>query len=855
MTTNQTGKMGPEEKSKMLQQHLEERVLELEKTRKAILNILEDTAQSKEALVQSEARYRDLYDHAPVMFHTLDLKGNILECNEVLLHTMGYEKEKYIGRNIREFLAPEYGETVSKTLEEIIQKGKVEGIVQEYICQNGERLPIELTANIVTDEKGNPESIRAALVDITDRMVKERIEKRAYLESQLRSETFRLSMRQYDEIIEMSRVLQSLADIHLKILQVKGVVLFHKSVESDQFVNCAVATDDRIHRKIKEYIPSYARYMTFPIGDNRTLTEAMQGDEPIVLEGFKVFGRSEKLAAHDALFPECKNLLIPLKPFGSPWGLIGIIAKPGHIVFDLPESIRENLEAAIIRLEEWNTHILNRKEIDRLANFPQENPLPVVELDSQGDFTYINPATVSLLAKLGDKDVNISKILPDNYEQLARESLKNGKDIVPHEVELGDTVLLWSGHPIVNLGLVHFYATDITALKNTERELVKAKEQAETSDRLKNVFLSTMSHEVRTPLNVILGYTDLLALEIKDSVSEEEKSFFDAIHESGERLKQLIDDILDISQIEADQIFLKRQVFQADDLIKRSVKEIRVEAQKKNLQIVEKYNAPEACVKVDKVRLQQALGNILSNAVKFTHRGSITISTQITEDEYCVSVSDSGIGIRKDFKPFLFALFRQAEEGYDRSYEGAGLGLAISHRLVSAMGGRIEVKSQEGKGSRFFVYLPLVKEKEIRITQPVTSTTEAAGSIELPSKKYTVLVLEDNPANMRYIQFLLKKMGMNYLSAETGEKALKLIRKTTPDCMLIDISLAEGMSGVEFLEKVNAIKTFDHVPKIAVTAHAMKGKKEEFLKEGFNDYLPKPFTIKDLKYILGKNLK
>jgi len=251
------------------------------------------------------------------------------------------------------------------------------------------------------------------------------------------------------------------------------------------------------------------------------------------------------------------------------------------------------------------------------------------------------------------------------------------------------------------------------------------------------------------------------------------------------------------------------------------------------------------------------LGNILSNAVKFTHQGSITVSTRKIGNEYCVSISDSGIGIRKDFKPFLFALFRQAEEGYDRSYEGAGLGLAISHRLVSAMGGRIEVEGKEGKGSQFIVYLPLIKGEEVNIilSKKVTQTNEIAGSTELPPKKYTILVLEDNPANMKYIQFLLKKMNMNYLSAETGERALELIRETTPDCMLIDISLAEGMSGVEFLEKVNAIEIFDNVPKIAVSAHAMKGKKEEFLNEGFNDYLPKPFTIKDLKHILGRNLK
>ena len=398
---------------------------------------------------------------------------------------------------------------------------------------------------------------------------------------------------------------------------------------------------------------------------------------------------------------------------------------------------------------------------------------------------------------------------------------------------------------------------DITKSKEAETALREAKERAEASDRLKNIFLSTISHELRTPLNVILGYGDLLSTELSAGINDELKQMIDSIQESGKRLKSMIEDILDISLIETDQLELDLKMIYGDELIQKSIDEITVTASEKNLNVVKYFNAPNAQIKVDQHRLQQAIGNILQNAVKYTHEGTISISTEMTNSEYCITVIDTGIGIKDEFKPHIFTLFRQEDEGYGRGYEGAGLGLSISHRLVIAMGGRIEVKSKKGQGSTFTLILPAETKARTEVKKEELEPAKIDSLRPLAkekAEKYRILIVEDNPPNMKYMEFLMKRLGLDYLSASSGEQALDLLKDKTVSCMLIDVSLAEGMSGIEFLNTIKRKKKFQKVPKIAVTAHAMKGQREEYLKEGFDDYMAKPFTFNDLKKVLNRHL-
>ncbi|MFQ6678787.1 MAG: ATP-binding protein [Fidelibacterota bacterium] len=258
----------------------------------------------------------------------------------------------------------------------------------------------------------------------------------------------------------------------------------------------------------------------------------------------------------------------------------------------------------------------------------------------------------------------------------------------------------------------NFVNFSVPAIKNilTDHEQQTAsQEQTDISDWLKSSLLSTMSHEVRTPLNSILGFTDLLIGELEHQLSREQKQFLDTISISGRRLNQLMEDIMIISEIEADSMAQSAEPLSADQLLKDTAADMKAAAKKKNLSIKESYQSSNCMVLIDKVMFQKVVGNLLENAVKFTQQGGITISTGSTRNRYIVSIKDTGIGIRENFKPHLFTLFRQEEEGISRSYEGIGLGLAIASQLVKSMGGTIEVESKKGKGSKFTLSFPMDK--------------------------------------------------------------------------------------------------------------------------------------------------
>ncbi len=397
----------------------------------------------------------------------------------------------------------------------------------------------------------------------------------------------------------------------------------------------------------------------------------------------------------------------------------------------------------------------------------------------------------------------------------------------------------------------------VANLKRSREELQEAKERAEMADRMKSVFLSTMSHEVRTPLNVILGYTDILQMSLGDDVSVEQKEFISIINEGSTRLIRLMDDILDISRIEAGKISLQEELLIGDQIVKQSVAEIAVLARQKKLHVIEKYNCPKQRIFTDAVRIQQVLVNVLGNAVKFTDKGSIKITTSHTSDKYRVDIQDTGIGIKEDFKPHMFSLFKQAEEGFSRTFEGVGLGLSISQGLIESMKGKIEVDSKLNHGSTFSIILPLYRSTRKGV-QPKTKNKrndlkKITGTMNNKQKVIKLLVLEDNPANIKYMEYLLKKLGYKFTSIESGTKALALIDELNPDGMLIDISLSEEMDGIEFLDNVRKQTAFKDIPAIAVTAHAMKGMQEQLLSQGFSDYLSKPFTIKSLAEVLERN--
>jgi len=385
-----------------------------------------------------------------------------------------------------------------------------------------------------------------------------------------------------------------------------------------------------------------------------------------------------------------------------------------------------------------------------------------------------------------------------------------------------------------------------------EKVLIEAKEQAELSDKLKSSFLTNLSHEIRTPMNAIVGLSELL--KIPEYSEEERMEFVEMILSNSISLISLIDDILDISKIESNQLKINFRSCRVSDLLEDLHKRYSVELinrEKSNLEFRLSLDKTDVglAIETDSTRLKQVLSKLLDNAVKFTDSGSITLGYKKTENNVIFFVEDTGIGLSEDKREIIFELFRKVEDNKLRLYRGTGLGLSLSQNLVKLMGGEIKVESEIEKGSRFYFSLPFQK----TVTEPEAIESLHTDNIEKPSwEGKTILVIEDEISNFMLIREILRSSGAIILREENGVEAVKkLSDDPKPDLIIMDIKLP-GIDGYEATRRIREIDK--EIPIVAHTAYAMEGDREKSIDAGCNEYISKPTDKKLFIQILNKYL-
>ncbi|MFH0757049.1 MAG: PAS domain-containing protein [Bacteroidota bacterium] len=389
---------------------------------------------------------------------------------------------------------------------------------------------------------------------------------------------------------------------------------------------------------------------------------------------------------------------------------------------------------------------------------------------------------------------------------------------------------------------------DVTERREAMEELEHAKEKAEESDKLKSAFLANMSHEIRTPMNSIIGFSNLL---VNPGVSDEARDMYvQRIVRNSELLLALISDIIDLAKIESGQlpIIYGRLLINTliGDMKQYALDELN-RLGKSGIEIVTYEEEVDCEIETDVVRVVQIMRNLVNNAIKFTETGSVTIGCKraLSESNFILFVEDSGIGIEPENFDLIFDQFRQIDGSKTRRFGGTGLGLAICKNLVHMMGGRIWVESIESKGTLFQVELPINANRKLK---PEEKEIKFPGGATSPVKSLTVMVVDDAQDSVELMRELFTGLGHTVVTAESGYEALRLLDKqSVPDLVSMDVQMP-FLTGTDTMKIMK--ERYPSIKVIAQSAHALVGDRARFLREGFDGYLPKPFTSEQLEEVL-----
>ncbi|MFP4449146.1 MAG: PAS domain S-box protein [Bacteroidales bacterium] len=506
----------------------------------------------------------------------------------------------------------------------------------------------------------------------------------------------------------------------------------------------------------------------------------------------------------------------------------------------------------------------NQLKIERayLENLFHSSPEAIVVTTNEGVVKSVNKEFLSLFGYREDEITGqlLDKyIAPDNGYSEAKEktdTVARGYRISTEAVrrKKDGTLINVSilGAPIQvdekQIAVYGIYRNITQRIKN-QKELKKAKQKAEEADRIKSAFLANMSHEIRTPMNAILGFARLLK---EPSLNKEQlHEYVDIINGRANHLLQIINDILDLSKIESDQLLISEEEFNLNQFLNEIYSLISNELKQAGKSDLDLYlrnglKEDEANIISDKTRLQQILFNLLNNALKYTKEGFIEFGYHLQNWEWGdleFFVRDTGIGIEEDRQSVIFDRFRQADESKTREFGGAGLGLSISKGLVGKLGGQMWVNSEYGKGSVFYFTIPFKYKNE---KDKIVTLQSNNFSMSYNWENIQILVVEDDMLSSKFLEAILEDTGASIVFTKDGNDALEEVKNNKVDIVLMDIQLP-GMSGNETTRQIKEINM--NIPVIAQTAHAMAEDKSKSMDAGCDDYLTKPI---DMQVLLDK---
>jgi PAS domain S-box-containing protein len=760
-------------------------------------------------------KFRSISDQANYGNAIASLDGILLYSNDAFAHMHGWEVEDIIGRSLSMLHSEEQMAAVAEAIQILKSRGEFTALEIWRTRKDGTAFPSLMNAKVMTDSAGRHQFMSATVIDITEIKEKER----AILES--------------EERLNYAQELASMGSWELDL-----------------------------HNGDVSWSRNYYRL----IGEDPSMP-------PLSLEEMK-----KRIHAEDREFFELELQNMEQKQTSGK--VIFRLMMPGGEIKWIRANIMPHFDGdRLVSVRGISLDITERMEkeaeIRKLSMAIEQSPVVFLIKDLDGIITYASPAFLSLTGYSSDEinGQHISILWSDRtgdelYDQLWRTikagrtwqgewfSRKKSGEEYPERVTISP-ILDERGHIISFLSIKE----DLTIRKKVQQEQV-ARQAAEQANRAKSIFLANMSHEIRTPLNAIIGFSQILKRD--DAMPANQREQVQTILKSGEHLLSLINDVLDLSKIEAGHMRLSNTDFCLHDLLDSLETMFRLRVRDKGLQLfIERNQSVPKYINSDEGKLRQILINLIGNAIKFTKEGTVTARFLAEEvpgldEDYCaegdlclhlkVEIEDTGPGISDEDLAGIFESFYQSEAG--REAGGTGLGLTISRSLVEMMGGRISVESRLGEGSIFRFHVPVKLGRDV-VSHREPAFTENIVGLSPGTGPFRILAVDDNVDNLNLLRALLEPLGFQVKMAGNGLDGLKAFIEWSPHAVLMDMRMPV-MDGYEAIRKIKSTLNGRATLVIALTASAFEEQKDKVMATGANDYLRKPFRREALLMKLGK---
>jgi PAS domain S-box-containing protein len=755
---------------------------------------------------ENELRYRTLAEHAPDAIFIIGADYTIRYANAAAASMLGLPSEALVGKSEQQLFPPEVSARHAQSISEVFASGTQ--LVREDCIPGGEHeLWLETKLLPIVDATGRINSIFGLSRDITER-------------KQSEAEAARWRQR-YELVTEASGQVVYDYDVPTGSIIWSGSIHSVLGYEAAEMAGGIGQWTSMIHPDDRE-------------AATRELDHCEKEMRPYDIEYRFIHKSGRWIWIHDRGFFATGDTGNVCRMVGTMTDISARVEAEATLM-EKEKLYRMlfDISPAGILVEDAEGRILDANEAIRQSfGYTRE------ELIGTSVYKLASPENHELIAS------NIAAILDGNV--LRHEVENRRKDGSQSWMELRETSMLL---PSGERGIL-CVGNDVTERKRVETELIAAKERAERSDQLKDAFIANMSHEIRTPLNVIIGYNDLIAELYSDAMRDEHVDYMQSIERSGKRLLRTMEHILNISSI---QVGTFRVHYERVDVLSTAealLLDLQPIASAKGLALVYEPSCDgPLCILADRYSLEQALSNLLDNAIKFTQRGGVTIEVSRNEARACIAVRDTGIGISDKYLPNIFEKFSQERHGTTRPFEGLGLGMALTKHYVEVNNGMISIESTPGSGTSASMSFPIEKTN----VPPEADEAPGASRPQPETTRRHLLVVEDDVQSQQYMKILLSKHFAVQVSS-TAKDAWRILHESTINLVLMDISLHGEIDGLQLTRMIREDEALRTLPVIALTAHAFPADRQKSIDAGCTDYLSKPFQREQLLTIIEKHI-